>query len=151
MQALRTFDPARKTTLTTWLAVRISQLSYARMASRQTLPEMVTLEACKTVPARPPAPPPSPKSVMMRVEEVAERWDLNVKTIYGMIQRGELAARRCGRVVRIPRRVVDPSSKPASPRQGEVHAGKTQCTREMDLQNNGEAAQRQEEAHLRHA
>jgi excisionase family DNA binding protein len=44
---------------------------------------------------------------MMRVEEVAERWDLNVKTVYAMIARGELPARRCGRVLRVPRAVVE--------------------------------------------
>jgi excisionase family DNA binding protein len=44
---------------------------------------------------------------MLRVEDVAARWDLNVKTIYGMIERGELAARRFGRVLRIPRQLVE--------------------------------------------
>jgi excisionase family DNA binding protein len=44
---------------------------------------------------------------MLRVEEVARRWDLNVKTVYGMIERKELPARRCGRVLRVPRSVVE--------------------------------------------
>ena len=44
---------------------------------------------------------------MMKVEEVAERWDLNPKTVYGMIERGELVSRRCGRVIRVPRHVVE--------------------------------------------
>jgi excisionase family DNA binding protein len=44
---------------------------------------------------------------MMRIEEVAERWCLNVKTVYAMIERGELQARRIGRVLRIPRFVVE--------------------------------------------
>ncbi len=44
---------------------------------------------------------------MLRVEEVAKRWDLNVKTVYGMIERKELLARRCGRVLRVPRSVVE--------------------------------------------
>jgi len=44
---------------------------------------------------------------MMRVDELARRWDLNVKTIYAMIERGELTARRFGRVLRVPRSVVD--------------------------------------------
>ena len=38
---------------------------------------------------------------------IAERWDLNTKTVYAMIERGELAARRCGRVIRVPRHVVE--------------------------------------------
>ena len=44
---------------------------------------------------------------MLRVEEVAARWRLNVKTVYSMIERGELAARRFGRVLRIPRAAVE--------------------------------------------
>ena len=47
------------------------------------------------------------KSTMMRVEDLAKRWDLNVKTIYAMIERGELTARRFGRALRVPRSVVD--------------------------------------------
>jgi hypothetical protein len=43
---------------------------------------------------------------MIRVEDLAKRWDLNVKTIYGMIRRGELISRRCGRVLRVPLSVV---------------------------------------------
>jgi excisionase family DNA binding protein len=46
-------------------------------------------------------------SPMMRVEEVAQRWDVNVKTVYGMIERGQLEARRFGRVIRLPRHVVE--------------------------------------------
>jgi len=45
--------------------------------------------------------------MMYRVEELARRWDLNVKTIYAMIERGQLTARRFGRVLRVPRSVVD--------------------------------------------
>lgn len=44
---------------------------------------------------------------MLRVEEVAARWRLNVKTVYSMIERGELAARRFGRVIRVPRAAVE--------------------------------------------
>jgi excisionase family DNA binding protein len=55
-----------------------------------------------------------PGGTMMRVEELAERWDLNVKTIYGMIERGELQARRFGRVLRVPRRVVESYESQAS-------------------------------------
>jgi excisionase family DNA binding protein len=45
--------------------------------------------------------------MMISVEEVASRWGLNVKTVYAMIDRGELVARRFGRVLRIPRAVVE--------------------------------------------
>ena len=48
-----------------------------------------------------------PTKAMFRVEDLAKRWDLNVKTIYAMIERGELTARRFGRVLRVPRSVVD--------------------------------------------
>jgi excisionase family DNA binding protein len=44
---------------------------------------------------------------MMRVEEVAERWDAHPKTVYAMIERGELHAKRLGRVLRVPRAVVE--------------------------------------------
>jgi excisionase family DNA binding protein len=54
---------------------------------------------------------------MMKIEEVAARWDLNVKTVYAMIERGELPARRLGRVLRIPRHVVE-SFEQASVAQG---------------------------------
>ena len=46
-------------------------------------------------------------AMMMRVEDVAARWDVSTKTVYGMIDRGDLAARRCGRVLRVPRRVIE--------------------------------------------
>ncbi len=49
----------------------------------------------------------SAQRTMLRVDEIAARWDLDLKTIYGMIQRGELAARRCGRILRVPRSVVE--------------------------------------------
>ena len=44
---------------------------------------------------------------MLRVEDVAARWKLNVKTVYAMIERGELSARRFGRVLRVPRALVE--------------------------------------------
>ena len=55
----------------------------------------------------PCAPRLDARSTMLKVEEVADRWDLNVKTVYGMIERGELSARRCGRVIRVPRHIVE--------------------------------------------
>ncbi len=47
------------------------------------------------------------RGTMMKIEEVAARWCLNIKTVYAMIQRGELPAARFGRVIRIPRSVVE--------------------------------------------
>jgi excisionase family DNA binding protein len=44
---------------------------------------------------------------MLRVEEVAKRWGLDRKTVYAMIERGQISARRCGRLVRIPRKVIE--------------------------------------------
>ena len=44
---------------------------------------------------------------MLSVEEVASRWSVSAKTIYAMIQRGELVARKIGRILRIPRAVVE--------------------------------------------
>jgi excisionase family DNA binding protein len=62
---------------------------------------------------------------MLRVEDVAVRWGLNVKTVYAMIERGELVARRFGRVLRIPRAVVESIEQASvAPEEGE-HAGKT--------------------------
>jgi excisionase family DNA binding protein len=50
----------------------------------------------------------------MRVEEVAKRWGIDRKTVYGMIDRGQLVSRRCGRLVRIPRRAVESFESQAS-------------------------------------
>lgn len=44
---------------------------------------------------------------MLSVEEVASRWSVNPKTIYGMIQRRELVAHRIGRILRVPRSVIE--------------------------------------------
>jgi excisionase family DNA binding protein len=44
---------------------------------------------------------------LLRVEDVAHRWGIDRKTIYAMIHRGELVSRRCGRLVRIPRNIVE--------------------------------------------
>lgn len=54
-----------------------------------------------------PAAGDASSNTMLRVEEVAARWRLNVKTVYSMIDRGELAARRFGRVIRVPRAAVE--------------------------------------------
>jgi excisionase family DNA binding protein len=43
---------------------------------------------------------------MMRPEEVAERWGVNIKTVYASIRAGQLPALRLGRTIRIPATVV---------------------------------------------
>ena len=68
-------------------------------------PKMVSLDSIPEVAdTRKPAEP-APR--LMRVEDVARRWEINVKTIYAMVQRGELRAVRLGRVLRIARSVVE--------------------------------------------
>jgi excisionase family DNA binding protein len=64
------------------------------------------------------------RKTMFRVEDLARRWDLNVKTIYAMIERGELSARRFGRVLRVPWSVVDSLEQASVPPALE---GKSQC------------------------
>lgn len=56
---------------------------------------------------------------MLSVDEVASRWGLNRKTVYELIQRGELPSRRFGRSLRIPRAVVEEMES-----QGGVDGGK---------------------------
>jgi excisionase family DNA binding protein len=83
MAQLRAFDPSRGAALLSWLTVRLSQVMSRRDAADD-----------------------SPRT-LMRVEEVARRWGIDRKTVYAMIERGQLAARRCGRLVRIPRKTVE--------------------------------------------
>jgi excisionase family DNA binding protein len=54
-----------------------------------------------------PAPAGHPESPLLDVQSVARRWSVNVKTIYGMIERGDLRAVRMGRLIRIARVVVE--------------------------------------------
>jgi excisionase family DNA binding protein len=54
----------------------------------------------------PLAPAKAPPATMT-VPELADRWGVNVKTIYGMIERKELAVMRVGRLLRIPSKVVE--------------------------------------------
>lgn len=46
-------------------------------------------------------------ATMLTVDQVAARWRVDRKTVYGMVSRGELAARRLGRVIRIPLAAVE--------------------------------------------
>jgi excisionase family DNA binding protein len=82
MRGLRAFDSTRGARFLSWLTVRLSRLAFALAAE----PDQPT---------------------MLRVEEVAQRWGIDRKTVYSMISRGQLAARRCGRLVRIPRNAVE--------------------------------------------
>jgi excisionase family DNA binding protein len=47
------------------------------------------------------------RKTMMTVEEVAERWGVNARTIYGMIKKGRIKALNVGRLVRISRSHVE--------------------------------------------
>ena len=115
MRRLRTFDPSRGATLLAWLTIRASQLVHGRHARRQAAPPTISLEEAPEL--ADPTPPPIPQldnKTLLRVEEVARRWGLDRKTIYGMIERGQISARRCGRLVRIPIKVVESFESQAS-------------------------------------
>jgi excisionase family DNA binding protein len=87
----------------TWLALFASQLACNRARKLARAPKTVSLdEVSDTLPAA-----SEPESPLLDVDAVARRWGVNVKTIYGMIQRGELRAVRMGRLVRIARVVVE--------------------------------------------
>jgi excisionase family DNA binding protein len=125
MRKLRAFNPSRGAALLSWLTIQLVQALREHERRRAAEPEMVPLDEVRrhadTRP--PPAPRFASRATMLRVEEVAERWDLNVKTVYAMIARGELAARRCGRVMRVPRHVVESFESQASVGPG----GKRPC------------------------
>ena len=107
MRRLRSFDPTRGASLVTWLTIRASQLAHDRGARRQTTQGAIPLEAASD-PAGKAMPLPSGGSpTLLRVEEVAKRWGINRKTVYAMIDRGQISARRCGRLVRIPVKVIE--------------------------------------------
>ena len=104
MRRLRAFNPARGAALLSWLTIQLIQDLRKREQKRSAEPDTISIDEVDEIArTRRPLRP----STMMRVEEVAERWDLNVKTVYAMIARGELQARRFGRVMRVPRRVVE--------------------------------------------
>ena len=55
-----------------------------------------------------PSPAPGTRPTMMRVRDVADRWAMDVDTIYAMIRRGELEAQRFGaKCIRVPRSAVE--------------------------------------------
>lgn len=109
MRRLRRFNPARGAALLSWLTIQLVQSLRVRERLLAGEPDMLSLDDARQVPDARPLPEPrlGGRGTMMRVEEVAVRWDLNVKTVYAMIARGELPARRFGRVMRVPRRVVE--------------------------------------------
>lgn len=89
-----------------WLSMFASQLACNRARKLARAPKVVPLEEVSNVLPAPVASSPS-ESPLLDVEAVARRWNVNAKTIYGMIQRGELRAVRMGRLVRIARSVVE--------------------------------------------
>jgi excisionase family DNA binding protein len=91
---LRAFKPERGAALLAWLTIHVAEIAHEHMRRNGQ-------------PATEAPPRRFHPGTMMRVEEVAARWDLNPKTVYGMIERGELRARRCGRVLRVPRWAVE--------------------------------------------
>jgi excisionase family DNA binding protein len=103
LRRLRRFEITRPATLDAWLAMQASQVAHELRSKRG--PKMVSLDSIAEIADTRKPPEPAPK--LMRVEEVASRWEINVKTIYAMVQRGELLAVRLGRVLRIPRSVVE--------------------------------------------
>jgi excisionase family DNA binding protein len=100
---LRRFVATRPSSFDAWLAMQASQVAHSFLTKRG--PTTISIDDVPPIADRPRLPRPAAQ--MMRVEEVAERWDLNVKTVYAMIARGELPARRFGRLMRVPRRVVE--------------------------------------------
>jgi excisionase family DNA binding protein len=108
MRQLRAFDATRGAALLSWLAVRLCRLANAPSAA----------------PASPADAPPEPPrdtsgadyadSPFLTVDAVARRWALDRKTVYAMIERGQLSARRCGRLVRIPRKLIESFESQAS-------------------------------------
>jgi excisionase family DNA binding protein len=105
MRRLRAFAASRSAPLSAWLAMQASQVAFTHAQRRRDEPVTVPLDHVPEIADTRHSPAPAPR--LMRVEEVAERWDLNVKTVYAMIERGELISRRCGRLIRVPRHVVE--------------------------------------------
>jgi excisionase family DNA binding protein len=46
-------------------------------------------------------------ATMLSIREVAIRWTVSAKTIYGLVERGELRAVKVGRLLRIPIAVIE--------------------------------------------
>ena len=105
LRELRAFESARGAALLSWLTVQLCRLLSTRPGTRN---------------ATPVSPPVDTESMdsgdspFLTVEDVARRWSLDRKTVYAMIDRGQISSRRCGRLVRIPRKVVESFESQAS-------------------------------------
>jgi excisionase family DNA binding protein len=44
---------------------------------------------------------------MLTIDEIAERWCVNRKTVYEMVERGEIIALRVGRLIRVSRSHIE--------------------------------------------
>jgi excisionase family DNA binding protein len=104
---LRAFDPSRGAVLLSWLTIRLAQIVYRHELRRADGPELVPLTAARGLPDPSPSPDAIPPPSFLGVEEVAARWGLDRKTVYAMVERRELPSRRCGRLVKIPRKAVE--------------------------------------------
>jgi excisionase family DNA binding protein len=63
---------------------------------------------------------------MLRPEDVARRWGVNVKTVYAAIRRRQLPVKRLGeRVLLIPRRAVEEIEQGRVALPGGNHGGAT--------------------------
>ena len=102
---LRAFDSSRGAALLSWLTVRLCRLLSARPSMRN---------AALASPPMDVDPVDSGDSPFLTVDEVARRWALDRKTVYAMIDRGQISARRCGRLVRIPRKLIESFESQAS-------------------------------------
>jgi excisionase family DNA binding protein len=64
--------------------------------------------------------------LMLRPEDVARRWGVNVKTVYAAIRRRQLPVKRLGqRVLLIPRRAVEDIEQGRVALPGEKHGSAT--------------------------
>ena len=55
-----------------------------------------------------------PDKAYYRPDEIAKHYEVKVKTVYGWIAEGKLAAEKiCGGTIRIPRESIDKIKKPA--------------------------------------
>src|SRR5262249_40604580 len=103
MARLRAFNPARGAALLSWLTIGLSQIVFTGEQEKADSPTMVPLREAGQVALLPPKRGAAGDPPLMRVDDMAKRWGLDRKTVYAMIERGQLASRRCGRLVRIPR------------------------------------------------
>jgi excisionase family DNA binding protein len=109
MRQLRAFDATRGAALLSWLAVRLCRLADAPPPGAPASPAEAAPE-----PLRDTSVADYADSPFLTVDAVARRWGLDRKTVYAMIDRGQISARRCGRLVRIPRKLIESFESQAS-------------------------------------